>query len=114
MNILWILVSVGAVALIEAVLCRLFGLKRIEYTRSFSRPRVTEGEKVELVEVIRNRKPLPVPWVRAESRISPNLRFGRGGENEDAREISADQYHKSVFYLGPFSQIRRRHEVSCL
>lgn len=114
MNILWILVSVGAVALIEAVLCRLFALKKIEYTRSFSRPRVTEGERVELVEVIRNRKILPVPWVRVESRISPHLRFGRGGENEDAREISADQYHKSVFYLGPFSQIRRRHDVTCL
>lgn len=114
MNILWILASVGAVVLIEAVLSRLFGLKAIEYTRSFSRKRVTEGEKVELVEVIRNRKLLPVPWIRAESRISPNLRFGRSHENEDAREISADQYHKSVFYLGPFSQIRRRHDVSCL
>lgn len=114
MNILWILLSVGIVALIEGLLCHFFNLKAIEYTRSFSRTRVTEGEKVELVEVIRNRKLLPVPWIRAESRLSPHLRFGRGGDNEDAREISADQYHKSVFYLGPFSQIRRRHEVTCL
>ena len=113
MSILWILISVGIAILIQGVLVSLFGMKGISYERRFSRPSAYEGEQVELVEVIRNRKILPVPWIRVESRISPNLRFGHGGQSEE-REISADQYHKSVFYLGPFSQITRRHQVTCL
>ncbi|MBO4298017.1 MAG: DUF58 domain-containing protein [Clostridia bacterium] len=113
MSIVWILVSVGIVILAQGVLAALFGLKNVGYDRRFSRRSAYEGEQVELVEVIRNRKILPVPWVRVESRISPFLRCGHGGQSEE-REISADQYHKSVFYLGPFSQITRRHDVACL
>ncbi len=113
MSIIWILVSVGIVILIQGLLVALFGMKSIGYERRFSQKSAFEGEQVKLVEVIRNRKILPVPWIRAESRISPSLRFGHGGQSEE-REISADQYHKSVFYLGPFSQITRRHEVTCL
>lgn len=115
LSIVWILLSVLLVSLIQMILFHLFNLRAISYDRKFSRTNATEGERVELVETIRNRKFLPVPWIRAESRISPNLRFGRGVKaEEDAQEISADQYHKSVFFLGPFSQIRRRHEVTCL
>ena len=99
--------------ILQGLLIALFGMKRVGYDRRFSRPSAYAGERVELVEVIRNRKILPVPWIRVESRISPFLRFGHGGQSEE-REISADQYHKSVFYLGPFSQIRRRHDVTCL
>ncbi len=113
MSIVWILVSVGLVIAAQGLLIALFGMKSVGYDRRFSRPSAYEGERVELVEVIRNRKILPVPWIRVESRISPFLRFGHGGQSEE-REISADQYHKSVFYLGPFSQIRRRHDVTCL
>lgn len=113
MSIVWILVSVGIVILAQGLLVGLFGLKNVGYDRRFSRRSAYEGERVELVEIIRNRKILPVPWIRVESRISPFLRFGHGGQSEE-REISADQYHKSVFYLGPFSQITRRHDVTCL
>ena len=113
MSIVWILVALGIAILVQGILTALFGLKRIGYERRFSRPSAFEGEKVQLVEIIRNRKILPVPWLRVESRISPNLKFGHGGVSEE-REISADQYHKSVFYLGPFSQITRRHDVTCL
>ena len=113
MSVIWIVLSVAIVVAAQGVLVGLFGLKAIGYDRRFSRASVTEGERVELVEVIRNRKILPVPWIRVESRISQFLRFGHGGVSEE-REISADQYHKSVFYLGPFSQITRRHDVTCL
>ena len=52
------------------------------------------------------------PWLRVESRISPDLRFQTAQEE---REISEDeQYHKSVFYLGPYSRVTRRHTIKCL
>ena len=113
MSVLWILVVAGALMLLQSVLFSLTNLRKLNYTRRFSRPSAYEGETVELIEVIRNAKPFPVPWLRVESRISPFLRFGRADEGEE-REISARQYHRSVFFLGPMSQVTRRHEVTCL
>lgn len=113
MSVLWILVVAGALAVLQSLLFSLTNLRRIHYTRRFSRATAYEGETVELIEVIRNAKPFPVPWLRVESRISPFLRFGRGGADEE-REIAAQQYHRSAFFLGPMCQVTRRHEVTCL
>lgn len=113
MNIFWLLLVALACLGLQALLFGAFNLRGVGYSRAFNRPSAYEGERVELVEVIRNRKILPVPWLRVESRISPFLRFASPG-GEDAREISAEQYHKSVFSLAPFSQVTRRHEIACL
>lgn len=112
MTIFWIFVVAVVVAVLQAAVFNFFNLRRIEYTRYFSKDVAYEGDKLELVEVIKNRKPLPVPWLRVESRISNNLRFGStsGGEHD----IDAERYHRSVFFMGPFRQITRRHEVTCL
>ncbi len=112
-NIVWIALVAMAITLAQSIVFSLTNLRKVSYRRFFSRSAVYEGERVEMVEVIRNMKPLPVPWIRVESRISPSLKFGHGQVSEE-REISADQYHKSVFFLGPFSQITRRHDVICL
>ena len=115
MNIVWILLVAGALLVAQSVFFSLTSLRRIQYTRSFSRQTAYEGDEVELIEVIRNAKPVPVPWLRVESRISPFLRFGRGEGNEsEEREISASRYHRSVFYLGAMRQVTRRHRVACL
>ena len=76
----------------------------------FRRPPPTRASEVQMIEVIRNRKFLPVPWVKAESRISPNLRFLSDADTK----ISGERYHKSVFSLKPFHQITRTHRVPLL
>lgn len=83
------------------------GLRGVRYTRHFSRTTAFEGEEVELVEVLRNERPVFIPWLRAESRLSPFLRFGQ----EENLAISGERYHKSVFTLRPYQQITRRHRV---
>lgn len=113
MYIVWFVAVAAVLAFMQALLFSIFNLKKLTYKRYFSRKSVFEGEKLEMVEVIRNVKLLPVPWLRAESRISPNLKFGSGAISEE-REISANRYHRSVFFMGPFSQITRRHTVTCL
>ena len=113
MNVVWFMVVAAVLALLQSILFSVFNLRGLTYKRYFSRSCVYEGEKLEMVEVIRNVKLLPVPWLRAESRISPNLKFGSAAINEE-REISANRYHRSVFFMGPFSQITRRHTVTCL
>ena len=112
MNAVWIVLAAVTLAAIQALLFGFFDLRSLTYRRFLDKKNVREGETCELVEVIRNKKLLPVPWLRAESRISPNLRFGRQETGE--REISGDQYHKSVFFLPPYRQITRRHAITCL
>ena len=110
MTPVWIIVIVAVLAILQTVYYNRFGLKKVTYDRRFSRERVFEGEKVELVEVLANGKLLPVPWVRVESRISGDLQFRR----QENMGLSMDRFHKSLFYLGAFSKITRRHEITCL
>ena len=110
MTPIWIMVIVAILAVLQTVYYNRFGLRKVSYSRRFSRERVFEGEQVELVEVLSNDKPVPVPWVRVESRISGDLRFRR----QENMGLSMDRFHKSLFFLGAFSRITRRHEITCL
>ncbi|MCE5342416.1 MAG: DUF58 domain-containing protein [Eubacteriales bacterium] len=107
MNGFLLLVVLVLLFIVQSKLVHWFAFRKLSYTRRFSRLSAFAGETVNMVEVIQNRKILPVPWVKAESRISPNLRFHADTENE----ISGDRYHKSVFYLKPYHQITRKHTI---
>ena len=110
MTPIWIMVIVAILALGQTVYYNKRGLHRVSYTRSFTKDRVFAGEQTELVEVLANRKLIPVPWVRVESRISSDLQFRR----QENMGLSLDRFHKSLFYLGSFAKITRRHEITCL
>ena len=109
MTPIWIMVIVAVLAILQTIYYNHYGLRKVSYTRRFSRERAFEGEQVELVEVLSNDKLLPVPWVRVESRISGDLQFRR----QENMGLSMDRFHKSLFYLSPFSRITRRHEITC-
>lgn len=113
MSVLYLLAAVGAVLLLQSFLIGRFGMRALTYTRWFSRAEAFAGDTVEMVEVLRNKKPLPLPWLKAESRMSPYLAFG-GAIQDDALHEIADAYHRSVFFLAPFSQVTRRHTVRLL
>ena len=108
MELLLILAVFAALAALQAVLTGWLGLRGFSYERSFSKGEVMPGEQVELVEVIRNRSPLLLPWIRLETRIPPSFGF-RTREEVDLR---GRHDLKSVFSLLPFSQITRRHRVT--
>ena len=109
MSVLWLVVMTIAFALIQAMIFGHFNFRKLTYTRSFDRTSAFEGEKAELIESIENKKMLPVPWLRAESRIPKELAFEK--EQLDAHEVSGGLYHKSIFYLSPMLKITRHHEV---
>ncbi|NMA94710.1 MAG: DUF58 domain-containing protein [Clostridiales bacterium] len=96
-------------ALIQSEIYRRWGLSRLQYMRRFNKKAVFEGEDVELVERIFNRKPLPLPWLRVESKMHPELEFG----SQENLDIKHEQYHKSLFSLMPYTGITRRHKVKC-
>lgn len=99
-----------------AVLCILWsilirrGTKKLTCSRSFSCPRVFEGEQGELIEVVRNDGPYVIPWLRIESRISPYIRLGK----QENLHNDDESYYYSCFTLFPYQQIRRRHRVTFL
>jgi len=110
MSVLWLMALTIVFAAGQALVFRLNNMRGLKYERHFSRRNAFEGENVELIERIQNRKRLPVPWLRAESRIPKPLAFEK--EQLDAHEVSGGLYHKSIFYLTPMSGLIRHHEVT--
>lgn len=107
MSVLVILLVLAGVNIIFNFVLRAFALKGLQCSRSFSVPAAYEGETAEVIEVVRNDRPLLVPWLRLESRISSHLHFGR----QENLGVSGEMYHRSLFMLMPYQQITRRHKV---
>ena len=92
---------------LQAWLVARFAMRGFAYQRAFSRNGAYRGERIEFIEVIRNRSILFLPWVRVETRIPQSFGFS----TREEVEIRGGHYHKSVFTLMPFSQVTRRHQV---
>lgn len=110
MNIGWTVVVLIILALIIRAVYKRRVFRRVVYTRSFKDTDIFAGESTEMVETIENRKLLPMPWVRAESRMDPNLTFADAAD----RTIRHGMYHQSVFALMPFMRITRRHPLRAM
>ena len=107
---IWLIVIVGILAILQSKYFSKVAFRHLHYERKLTKHAVFEGESLELQEVIANRKLTPLPWLRVESKLSPWLRF-RSQEN---LEIMDDRFHRSVFYLRPYSRITRRYNVKCI
>ncbi len=107
MTFILIIAVFFALAGLQALCLKRFGLRGFSYERSFSRPSAYEGDRIELIEVIRNRSPFFLPWVRVETRIPASFTFN----TREEVEIRGGHYHRSVFTLMPYSQVTRRHHV---
>ena len=110
MNVFYTLLVIGALALIQMLLFKRAGHKGIFVRREFSRTRLFEGEETQMIETIENRRILPVPWLRIETRMPGEVLFGR----QDNLEIGAQRYHRSVFFMGPWQRVRRIHKVRAM
>lgn len=110
MSALVLVLGFFALLLLQCVLVARFALRGFHYERSFSQKTATEGDQLTFTEVIRNNKPLFLPWVRIESNISPYLHFS----TDEDLDVRFDRFHKSVFTLTAFSRVTRRHPVKLL
>jgi hypothetical protein len=112
MSIHWLITVTILVGFAQALVYRRWALRKIGYRRYFSTRACFEGEEVQLVEVISNRKLLPIPWLRLESLMHANLQFF-GQTNLAINSGQIFQNHRSLFSLMPYTQITRRHRVLC-
>ncbi len=108
----WVLLVTLIVLVIQGALFKRMGMRKISYERFFSTNAVVEGDDIELIEKISNNKLLPVPWLRLESMIHANLLF-QHAFNLDINRGQMYQNHRSLFSLMPYTQITRRHFITC-
>ncbi|MFS0722285.1 DUF58 domain-containing protein [Paenibacillus sp. 1P07SE] len=112
MQIHWLILIVAALVLVQGQIFYRLGQKRLTYTRTFSETACYQGDRIEMVERIANRKPLPLPWLRIESMLHAGMRF-QAQYNLDISNGQFVQNHKSFFSLLPYTQVTRRHQVTC-
>jgi hypothetical protein len=96
--------------MVESWLTMKFGLSKISIERSFDTLHANFGQSIHLIEKISNRKLLPVPWLKVESRIDGGLQFGR----QEDLNILQGEFHISVFTMLPYTRITRTHNVKCM
>lgn len=111
-SIHWFLFVAVVIALCQSSVMTRFGMRGMTYRRYFRVPTCYQGEEIEMVERIANRKLLPMPWLRLEALIHAGLEF-RAQQNLDISSGSLFQNHKSFFSLMPYTQITRRHRILC-
>ncbi len=64
--------ALGATALVVTVVARLWSrlsLENVVYLRELSESRVFAGDELQMVAIVENRKPLPLPWLRVRDVI---------------------------------------------
>ena len=110
MNVWVLILGLALLVGLQKMLVIRFALPGIRYERRLSRDTAFAGDTIEMIETLQNPRPLFIPWLRVESRISPYLRFGR----QENLNVSGKRYHRSVFTMMPFQQVRRRHRVKLL
>ncbi|PYI52887.1 DUF58 domain-containing protein [Paenibacillus flagellatus] len=112
MSVHWLLLVAALVVFLQGKAYQRWGLRHVGYRRYFDVPACYQGEEVQLVEVISNRKAMPLPWLRLESLMQAGLRF-RSQSNLDISSGELFQNHKSLFSLMPYTRITRKHRVLC-
>lgn len=82
--------------------------RRLKVTLKFEQESITEGCSGNLLEVIENRKYLPLPMLKVKFQCSRNLVFS------DALETSvSDEYYRcDIFSLMPYQKITRKLEFT--
>lgn len=84
--------------------------RHFEYTCFFTKDEVLEGDEVGLVEIVSNRKRLPLPWLKSELSTSRWLEYA-GAQSEVIGDL---RYVPSFFTVKSYQKISRTWKVKCL
>lgn len=105
-----ILIIVGLAVLLQNIVYRRFGLQNVEYRCYLSTQEAYEGDEIELVEELCNRKRLPIPWLRSEIVTSKWLDFA----HSQSSVIEETRFVPSFFMMKGYHKVERRWRVKCL
>jgi len=97
------------VVFVQGVVYHLLALRGLTYSCTILHKRIFEGETNELLEVIENRKLLPLLWMKVETRFSETMLFTK---NDNTR-VSAGVFHRSTLSVPPLRRINRVYKIVC-
>lgn len=110
MALVFLAVALCAVFFMETRLYKRRAFQHLNYRCYFSVDEAFEGDEIELVEELENRKLLPLPWLRSDFTASRFLEFAQTRSVITGR----DRYVVSFFLLKSHQKVVRRWKVRCL
>lgn len=111
MIIFWFFVIALFAAIFQYWLFKKLVLRHVNYDRFFTTEACFQDEPIHMVEVLENRKRLPIPWLYVESSLEASLQFS-GQDNFSISKGEYDQNHGSFFTLSGYQRIRRTHRLT--
>lgn len=110
MELVALLIIAAAAVFCQNLLFSRLAFRRLEYRCRLSVQEAQEGDEIELIETIENRKWLPVPWLKSEITTSRFLDFA------GAQSVVTDQtrFVPSFFMVRSYQRVERRWKVRCL
>ncbi len=113
MELVAILLIIGVVLAAQVIIFKKYAVKGIYYSVSTDKTTVYEGETLELVEVIENRRLFPLPWIKTELSASKWLAFFK--KDSAAQTVGNDSsFIPGVFSLPPKRRCIRTRRIKCL
>ncbi len=110
MEFLVLALLIGVVIFIQNKVYASTGMKKLEYECRLSTAEANQGDEVELVESLSNKKWLPLPWLKTEITTSKWLDFA-GSQSI----VTGDtRFVPSFFMLKSHHKVVRRWRVKCL
>ncbi len=107
-------IGIGLVAFILFVLQRWLYRKlwnrNLKVKIQFSDTQMLQGETGELVEVVENRKRLPLPMLKVKFQTDRNLKF----YDTESSKVTDHFYRNDVFQIGGRERITRKHTFKAL
>ena len=86
-------------------------LQRLSYQRRFSEVRAFQGETIELILEVHNRKFLPLSWVSVRDLFPPELPVAENRLDPNPATNLAE--FDTFWMVGPYQRVTRRFAVSC-
>jgi len=109
MELVFVVLLLMLFFLIEILFYKFTLMKGLKYTLSFSKTEAFEGDDMFVDEEIYNKKPVPVPWVKADIHSSKWLEFaGASSSIVDER-----RFVTSGFMLRAYQKTKRRWYMKC-
>ncbi|BAM47792.1 DUF58 domain-containing protein [Amphibacillus xylanus] len=109
MNIAWLIALLIISIFGQGYIYSKWGLNKISYKRQFDQSSVFVGQKVILVDEVVNKKLLPLPWVRLESKMDYSIKT-IGESQFDSSDLDV---HRTLLSLLPYQKLTRRHHLIC-
>src|SRR5690606_27246567 len=111
MVIFWFIVIMIGIIGLQSYIVKKLVLHKLQYQRYFTELTCFQDEPISMVEVLENRKRLPIPWLYVESSLEASLQFS-GQDNFSISKGEYDQNHGSFFTLSGYQRIRRTHRLT--